>query len=221
MTNTPPSSSRPAVAAQRSISRLFARTPLKSSGGPGWFPFPGDRQGGGVTSTRLLSPDDAPALLEIAREDADFFAPWEPLHDEDWLTEAAQRQVIAEKLEQHRLGLAVPHVVLDNDGSVLGRMTLNNVVRGAFQSCSLGYFVRSAAGGRGHATAAVRRMLGIAFGELGLHRVEAGTLVHNVRSQRVLEKNGFERFGLAPQYLRIQGRWQDHVLFQLLNPDVP
>ncbi len=174
-----------------------------------------------MTSTRLLEPADAPALLEIAREDSAFFAPWEPLHDEQWLTEAAQMEVIGEKLEQHRLGLAVAHVVLDGDGAVVGRITLNNVVRGAFQSCSVGYFIRSAANGRGHATSAVRAMLGIAFGELGLHRVEAGTLVHNVRSQRVLERNGFVRFGLAPQYLRIAGRWQDHVLFQVLNPDMP
>ena len=64
-------------------------------------------------------------------------------------------------------------------------------------------------------------MLRTAFDELGLHRVEAGTLVHNVGSQRVLERNGFVRFGLAPQYLRIAGRWQDHVLFQVLNPAMP
>ncbi len=51
--------------------------------------------------------------------------------------------------------------------------------------------------------------------------MEAGTLVHNLGSQRVLERNGFVRFGLAPQYLRIAGRWQDHVLFQVLNPAMP
>jgi ribosomal-protein-alanine N-acetyltransferase len=64
-------------------------------------------------------------------------------------------------------------------------------------------------------------MLRLAFGELHLHRVEAGTLVHNAASQRVLERNGFVRYGLAPQYLRIAGRWQDHVLFQVLNPAMP
>ena len=174
-----------------------------------------------MTSTRLLDPADAPALLEIAREDLEFFAPWEPLHDDQWLTEAAQLEVIGEKLEQHRLGLALPHVVLDDAGEVVGRITLNNVVRGAFQSCSVGYFIRSAANGRGHASSAVRQMLAAAFGELGLHRVEAGTLLHNAASQRVLERNGFVRFGLAPQYLRIDGRWQDHVLFQVLNPAMP
>jgi ribosomal-protein-alanine N-acetyltransferase len=174
-----------------------------------------------VTSTRLLRPDDAPVLLAIAQEDRDFFAPWEPQRDERWFTAAGQREEIAARLEQHRLGLAVPHVVQDDAGDVVGRITLNNVVRGAFQSCSVGYWIRSAANGRGHATSAVRSMVRLAFEELRLHRVEAGTLVHNGASQRVLERNGFARYGLAPQYLRIAGRWQDHEFFQLLNPAMP
>ena len=60
-------------------------------------------------------------------------------------------------------------------------------------------------------------MLGIAFGELGLHRVEAGTVPHNARSRAVLERTGFVRFGYAPAYLKIAGEWQDHVLYQVLN----
>jgi len=47
--------------------------------------------------------------------------------------------------------------------------------------------------------------------------VGAGTLVHNVRSQKVLLRNGFVRFGLAPSYLKIAGKWQDHILFQVLS----
>ncbi len=48
--------------------------------------------------------------------------------------------------------------------------------------------------------------------------MQAETLLHNTGSQRVLERNGFERIGLAPAYLRIAGSWQDHILFQVLNP---
>jgi [ribosomal protein S5]-alanine N-acetyltransferase len=68
-------------------------------------------------------------------------------------------------------------------------------------------------------TAAVREMLHIAFGELGLHRVQAGTMLRNERSQRVLERAGFARYGVAPAYLKIAGRWEDHILYQILNPD--
>jgi ribosomal-protein-alanine N-acetyltransferase len=54
------------------------------------------------------------------------------------------------------------------------------------------------------------------FGELDLHRAEAATLVENVASQRVLEKAGFERIGLAPRYLRVNDVWRDFFLFQRL-----
>jgi [ribosomal protein S5]-alanine N-acetyltransferase len=63
----------------------------------------------------------------------------------------------------------------------------------------------------------VRDIVGVAFGELNLHRVQAETLVYNVRSQRVLEHNGFVRIGMAPAYLNIAGRWQDHILYQVVK----
>ena len=60
-------------------------------------------------------------------------------------------------------------------------------------------------------------VLEVAFGELALHRVQGETLPHNRASQVVLERNGFERYGYAPRYLRIAGEWQDHVLYQRVN----
>ena len=58
----------------------------------------------------------------------------------------------------------------------------------------------------------------VAFAELGLHRIQAETLLDNLASQRVLERNGFARIGMAPAYLKIAGRWQDCFLYQLINP---
>jgi ribosomal-protein-alanine N-acetyltransferase len=111
----------------------------------------------------------------------------------------------------------VPHAILDDTGAVVGRITLNTIVRGPFQSCSVGYWLSEDRTGRGLATQAVDEIVSLAFDTLGLHRVEAGTLVDNVASQRVLARTGFERIGLAPAYLKIAGRWQDHVLFQRIN----
>jgi ribosomal-protein-alanine N-acetyltransferase len=169
--------------------------------------------------TRLVSLADVPVLADLVRANRAFMAPYEPPRSEEYFTEAGQRALVRGLLTQFAQDRTVPHVVLDEDGAVVGRITLNEVVRGPFQSCNLGYWVAEKAGGRGLATAAVRHMTQqVAFGDLGLHRVQAGTLVDNLRSQRVLEKNGFVRFGLAPRYLRIAGQWRDHVLFQLLNP---
>jgi [ribosomal protein S5]-alanine N-acetyltransferase len=128
-----------------------------------------------------------------------------------------QRAGIQAALAEHQRGTKLPHVILTDHGQVAGRITLNEIVRGPFQSCHMGYWVAADYNGRGLATGAVRDIIRVAFEELGLHRIEAGTLLHNVRSQRVLERNGFIRFGVAPAYLQIAGRWQDHAMYQVLN----
>jgi ribosomal-protein-alanine N-acetyltransferase len=79
--------------------------------------------------------------------------------------------------------------------------------------------VDGARNGRGLATGAVGEILAFAFGDLGLHRVKAATLVDNAPSQRVLDKNGFERIGLARQFLRINDDWRDFLLYQRLADD--
>ena len=118
-----------------------------------------------------------------------------------------------------------PCVVLENQ-VVVGQINLDNIVRGPFQSASIGYWLDKEAVGRGLATAAVDELVERAFGDLGLHRVQAGTLPHdvaspdvllrNVASPDVLLRNGFEQFGLAPRYLAIAGEYADHILFQRL-----
>lgn len=170
-----------------------------------------------MSVTRLVRPDDAAVLTELLRANREFLAPWEPVRGDDYFTVDAQRTVIENGLERHRQGTSLPHVILDESGRVVGRVTLHDIVRGPFQSCHLGYWLAAAAGGRGLATVAVRDIIRVTFGELGLHRIQAATLPHNARSQRVLERNGFVRFGLAPEYLNIAGTWRDHVLYQLVN----
>lgn len=167
-------------------------------------------------TTRLVSLEDVPAIAELLRANRYFLAPWEPIRDDDYFTVEGQHAVIRAALEQHEQGTTLPHVIVDS-GRVVGRITLSHIVRGPLQSCNLGYWVNSADTGRGVASAAARDMVRVAFQELGLHRIQAGTLLHNVASQRVLERNGFVRFGVAPKYLNIAGQWQDHALYQLVT----
>jgi ribosomal-protein-alanine N-acetyltransferase len=167
---------------------------------------------------RLVTLDDIPVLTELLLANREFIAPFDPARDDSYFTIDGQRAVITAALENHGAGRLAPYVVLDDAGLAIGRITLNDIVRGPLQSAVLGYWVDAAHNGRGHASTAVREMLTVAFDELRLHRIEAGTLLDNVRSQRVLERNGFERFGVAPKLLKIAGRWQDHVLYQLLSP---
>lgn len=170
-----------------------------------------------VTVTRLISVADAGELAELARANRDFMRPFEPLRVPSFFTAEGQLTGIEDALDRNAQGTSLPHVIVDS-GRIAGRITLNGIVRGPFLSCSVGYWVSQDANGRGLATAALREVIEIAFGRLRLHRIQAETLLHNTTSQRVLARNGFERIGMAPRYLHIGGEWQDHILFQLLNP---
>lgn len=169
---------------------------------------------------RPLRLDDAAELAELVTRNRTFMAPYEPPREESYYTVAGQEAVVRDLLAADEAGTNVARAILDADGAIAGRVNLNNIVRGPFLSASLGYWVSAHCNGRGLATRAAAAAIRIGFEEEGLHRIEAGTLVDNLASQRVLAKNGFERFGLAPRYLRIAGRWQDHVLFQRINDDL-
>lgn len=172
----------------------------------------------GVT-VRLVSLDDAAALAALTLANHDHLAPTSPPGLDDLLAEEGQRGLLTSQLAAHEAGLSHPMVIVDADGSVAGRINLNSIVRGAAQFASVGYWVDGARTGRGIATAAVGAVVDVAFGELGLHRLQGETLPDNRASQVVLQRNGFERYGFAPRYLRIAGEWQDHVLYQRVNDE--
>ncbi|MDX2292931.1 MULTISPECIES: GNAT family N-acetyltransferase [Streptomyces] len=104
---------------------------------------------------------------------------------------------------------------------IVGAAILSGIVLGPFRSASLGYWVDGERVGRGIASLLVAEVLRASRDELGLHRIEASTLLDNHASQRVLAKAGFERIGTAPRYLHIAGAWRDHHLFQRILHDQP
>lgn len=167
--------------------------------------------------TRLVSVGDAGAFARLVTENREYLAPWSPVSNDDYFTEAGHRAVLARHLTAYERGEMLPLAILDSGGAVCGRINLNSIIRGAFQNASVGYWVSQSHAGRGLASAAVADVIKTAFGQLGLHRLDAATLLHNTPSQRVLAHNGFRPFAVAERYLKIAGKWQDHILFQLLN----
>lgn len=172
-----------------------------------------------MITIRPVRPADAAAVAGLRRENQDYLTPWEPAGREESFTEEGVATTIATAIENAEAGMARSHVIVDRADRIVGMVNLNSIIRGAFQSCSLGYWVSRSEAGRGVATESVRQVKSVAFDELGLHRIQGETLVHNLASQIVLERNGFEHYGTAPSYLKIAGRWQDHVLYQVLNPE--
>lgn len=167
--------------------------------------------------TRLLAVADAEEVARVLSAERAFMAPYEPARSDAFYTAPGQREVLRLRLARHAAGTEVPRAIVDDAGAVIGGITLQSIERGPFLSCGLGYWVAQAEGGRGYASQAVAEMLDLAFGPLALHRVQAVTLLDNLRSQRVLAKNGFVRIGTAPRLLHLAGAWRDHHLFQRLS----
>jgi ribosomal-protein-alanine N-acetyltransferase len=107
-----------------------------------------------------------------------------------------------------------PFFIFSDDGSILlGGITLSNLRRGVAQCATLGYWMGAPHARRGHMTCAVQAMQQHAFASLGLHRIEAACLPRNEASIRLLQRTGFVREGFAQSYLKINGTWEDHILW--------
>lgn len=169
---------------------------------------------------RPIEEADAEAVAYAYRRNRDFLTPWEPRRSEDFYTTAGQAARLERLVDDRDSGHVMPWVLVDGD-LIVGRVNLNSIVRGAAQSASLGYWVDSGYNGRGLATRAALEACRAADEDLDLHRVEAGTLLDNTASQKVLRKAGFEEFGMAPKAIHINGRWEDHRLFQRILNDRP
>jgi ribosomal-protein-alanine N-acetyltransferase len=157
-------------------------------------------------------------LREFSRE---FLTPWEPIWPSDDLTRSGFRRRLRRYQEDMADDKAYPFLIFrESDETLLGGITLANVRRGIVQAGTMGYWIGQPHAGRGYMTAALRVLLPSLFGELNLHRIDAACIPSNAASIRVLEKCGFVREGRARRYLCINGVWQDHYLYGLLNEDL-
>jgi ribosomal-protein-alanine N-acetyltransferase len=100
---------------------------------------------------------------------------------------------------------------------VIGALNLRNITRGELMSCVIGYGMAPEAVGSGFMSEAIDRIVRVGFEELGLHRLEINIIPRNARSIAVAERCGFECEGLSPRYLKIAGRWEDHLRYDKLN----
>lgn len=105
------------------------------------------------------------------------------------------------------------------DGALVGVLNFSNIVRGPFRNAFLGYYAFAPHAGRGYMSEALSRALDFAFGPLRLHRVEVNVQPANRRSVALVTRTGFAREGYSRRYLKIGGRWRDHVRFAMLAED--
>ena len=170
---------------------------------------------------RVPAPDDAAALAAFVSGNREHLRLSEPERGDSYFTEAywaAERAALPARVLAEEL---VPFIILPRSGGgdsgIIGRCTLSGISRGPFQAAFLGYGLSEEKVGQGFMREALEAVIGHAFDTLNLHRIMANYVPSNERSARLLAGLGFEREGYAREYLRLDGRWQDHVLTALRN----
>lgn len=188
----------------------------------GLIPPPDLRVPGLKIYLRPPADSDFPQWVELRQKSRDFLVPWEPTWPRDALTRGSWRRRLRHYGEEWHEGTSYSFLLFRNsDDALLGGITLSNVRRGVAQTGTIGYWVGASYARQGVMTQGVELMLRFAFHDLGLHRVEAACLPVNTASRGLLTKCGFRQEGYAPQYLKINGIWEDHVLFAMLSWEVP
>ena len=165
---------------------------------------------------RRLTQDDIPALLSLRLQNREFLRPFEPIMPDSHYTLAGQQEFLS-NLQQNwdnRSGYGLG-IFLISTHQLIGRVALSNVVHGAWESCTIGYFMDQNFNGLGLMTEAVRLAIHFAFEFASLHRVQAAVMPRNIASIRVLEKVGFRYDGFSEYYLKINGIWEHHNLYSL------
>ncbi|AJY46376.1 GCN5 family acetyltransferase [Martelella endophytica] len=149
-----------------------------------------------------------------------FLQPWEPLWSVDDMTERAFRRRVRRVNLDYDAGTSIQlFIFLRQSDTLVGGITIGLIRRGVAQMCMLGYWMGEEYAGKGHMFAALQLVIPFIFDELRLHRIEAACIPTNERSASLLQKAGFSREGLLRRYLRINGVWQDHHLYALLNDE--
>lgn len=174
------------------------------------------------TERLLLTLPDAsaaPLVLDYFERNRAHLGPWSPAPPPGFYTERFWRLALERNLDEWEHQASCRFKLLSPDGGrVLGDANITQIFRGPFQAAYLGYGLDGARTGEGLMREALEAVIDFAFGSLNLHRLMANYLPHNVASGGLLKRLGFQVEGYSRDYLRIGGRWQDHVLTALHNP---
>lgn len=167
---------------------------------------------------RFFENADAESLLHLDLRNAELFQKYSPTFDDDFYTLDSKRKDISNSIKEREEDKKYCFgIYLKDNGKLIGEVALYHIFRGSLQRCLIGYSLDKQYNGRGYTTQAVSLAVEFAFNELKLHRVDAGTMLNNIGSMRILEKVGFYREGIEQKGVKINGQWEDHQIFAIIS----
>ena len=172
---------------------------------------------------RIVDETAAPAVLDYYLRNREFHQPWFAARGDQVFTLKQQQINLANEHADFLAGRCVPFwLSLNSEPSrIIGRVASTNIVRGCFDSGFMAWHLDQHCQGSGLGAEAGQAAISVLFGDFRLHRLEANIMPGNARSIALAERLGFRLEGLSPRYLKINGRWEDHLHFVRLADDKP
>jgi len=170
---------------------------------------------------RVLRPSEAAIVTDYLIRNRMFHTPYHQKHEDDYFTVPEQKDYLRSDLgkffddSQYSFWISYK----DDPDRVIGRLSFSSVVRGALSSCLVGYHLDKDEMGKGVMHEALKAGCLFMFEKQHLHRVQADIMPSNARSIAAAESCGFRRQGLNEHYMCIDGQWQDHYTYALLNEE--
>lgn len=171
---------------------------------------------------RPLAVNDFRSWSEVRQRNAEWLTVWEPsrsTHQPDPSTDKSAFASRCLQRDRDRASGTAYQFGMFIDQRVAGEVNLNNVIRGAMQSSTVGYWIDEVHAGRGYTVEGVALVMQFAFEQLGLHRVEICIVPRNQRSRRIMDKLAIREEGLAKRYLEINGAWEDHLRYAMTSEE--
>ena len=169
---------------------------------------------------RLPREEEAATMLEYYERNQAHFAPWDPERPEEFYTESFWLAYIKRARSEFRSEKTLRFCIFLKDGrELIGHANFVNFERGPFQNCRVGYSIGKDHEGKGLMNESLQICINYIFETLDFHRVEANCVPDNPRSRTLLKRLGFSEHGIAKNYLKINGKWRDHVLTSVTKED--
>ena len=170
---------------------------------------------------RMANTDDVHEIIRYFTDNEAHLAHSRPRPGPDYLTPAFWEAQVHAALAEFRTDRSLRLFVFEKASPkrVIGNVNFTSINRGAAQFCYLGYGLDREKEGRGMMREALEGAIAYAFREMHLHRIMANYVPWNQRSGGLLRRLGFVVEGYARDYLFLNGRWEDHIMTSLINPD--
>lgn len=169
-----------------------------------------------IMSPKLLHSE---MICQYMQRNREHLAPWEPIRQNEYFTVEGWDVRIEQAQKTIADGTFLPCIVIDKvNNSVIAFVNINSIAGFPFHGCTMGYSVDKEYEGKGILTETIPYIMDYLFLERKLHRISAGYMPRNKRSEKLLTRLGFEREGYGKSYLLIAGVWEDHILMSKLNP---